>query len=162
MADLKEHILDVKPLGLVRSNDQAFLVIYDSKTIESSIHFYSLKLTHTTVVALGCYTSKHGVPQRNYGYIKWETKATSYAHRGPHILLFSASFMEVHEIASARLVQVIEGNDIRLLYSGLLQGEFEDVTLIAMKDDMDHTNSKERVVALEPTGYTDDSYSVYK
>ncbi|KAF7424638.1 hypothetical protein PC9H_009946 [Pleurotus ostreatus] len=130
MADLKEHTLDAKPLGLVRSNDRELLVIYDT---------------------LGCYISKHGVPQRKSGYIKWETQAASYAHRGPHILLFSASFIEVREIESARLVQVIEGNDIRLLYSGPLQGEFEDVTLVAMKNGKDDTNSKEKVVALEPT-----------
>ncbi|KAG5221788.1 signal transducer [Salix suchowensis] len=130
MADLKEHTLNAKPLGLVRSNDRELLVIYDT---------------------LGCYISKHGVPQRKSGYIKWETQAASYAHRGPHILLFSASFIEVREIESARLVQVIEGNDIRLLYSGPLQGEFEDVTLVAMKNDKDDTNSKEKVVALEPT-----------
>lgn len=31
MADLKEHTLEAKPLGLVRSNDRELLVIYDSK-----------------------------------------------------------------------------------------------------------------------------------
>ncbi|KAF4571140.1 hypothetical protein EYR36_008468 [Pleurotus pulmonarius] len=130
MADLKEHTSDAKPLGLVRSNDQELLVIYDT---------------------LGCYISKYGAPQRNSGYIKWETQAASYAHRGPHILLFSSSFIEVREIESARLVQVIEAHDIRLLYSGPLQGEFEDVTLIAMKNGKDDSNSSEKVVALEPT-----------
>lgn len=54
---------------------------------------------------------------RKSGYLKWETKATSYAHRGGLILLFSSRFIEIRDVATGKLLQVIEGGDIRLLYT---------------------------------------------
>jgi hypothetical protein len=40
--------------------------------------------------------------------------------------------VEIRHIQTGRLVQVLEGEDIRLLYSGVLPGE--KVTLMAMRD----------------------------
>lgn len=57
------------------------------------------------------------MPTRKAGYVRWETKAESYAERGSHILLFSYGFIEVRHIGTGRLVQVIEGNGFRLLQS---------------------------------------------
>jgi hypothetical protein len=67
-------------------------------------------------IAFGCYITKHGPPSRNAGYIRWETKATSYAQHGAHILLFSEQSIEVRHIPTGRFVQVILGEDMRLLY----------------------------------------------
>lgn len=95
-------------------------------------------------VALGCYITKHGVPSRSSGYIRWETKATQFAHRGSHILLFSAEFIEMRNVNTGRLVQVIEGTDLRLLHSGPT-GSANDTILVAMrgeKDDKDGVSDK--------------------
>jgi RHO1 GDP-GTP exchange protein 1/2 len=51
---------------------------------------------------------------------------------GAHILLFSPEFVEIRQIATGRLVQVLEGEDIRLMYTGLSPGE--KVTLMALRD----------------------------
>lgn len=60
---------------------------------------------------------RKGAPARGGAFVKWETKATSYAHRKGLILLVSSRFIEIREAASAQLVQVIEGGDIRLIFS---------------------------------------------
>ena len=53
------------------------------------------------------------------------------AHVGVHLLLFSSRFVEIRNASSGRLVQVLEGEDIQLLYSGVSPGE--KVTLISMR-----------------------------
>jgi RHO1 GDP-GTP exchange protein 1/2 len=94
-------------------------------------------------VALGCYITKHGGPSRSSGYIRWETKATQLAHRDSNILLFSEEFVEIRNVSTGRLVQVIEGKDLRLLYSSQAGGS--DTILVAMrgeKDDKDGVSDK--------------------
>lgn len=71
------------------------------------------------------------MPSRSSGYLRWESKATAYVHRGAHILLFSPDFVEVRTVRTGKLVQVIEGADVRLVYAGLAPAD--TTTLIAMK-----------------------------
>ncbi|KAF9468071.1 hypothetical protein BDZ94DRAFT_1209777 [Collybia nuda] len=123
MSTLKSRLEDAKPLGLARVTPSELLVVYD---------------------ALGCYITKHGVPSRSSQYIKWETKAISFAQRGQHIMLFSPQFIEIRNIATGRIVQVIEGSDLRLLYSGPVYTE-DDNVVVAMrgsKDDKDGISEK--------------------
>lgn len=44
-------------------------------------------------------------------------------HRGDHILLFSSEFVEVRTVQTGKLVQVIEAEDVRLAYRGLLPAD---------------------------------------
>lgn len=91
----------------------------------------------------------HGKPARSAGYISWECKATAYAHRGPHLLLFSPRFIEVRGLASGKLVQVIEGKDVRLVHSGLTK---EDMLVAAMTGDIEDENGlSEKVQELVQT-----------
>ena len=69
---------------------------------------------------------------------------TSFAHRGNHVLLFSPDFIEVRNINTGRLVQVIEGTDQRLLHCGQ-EEDARNSILIAMKgskDDQDGVSDK--------------------
>lgn len=69
---------------------------------------------------------------------------TSFAHRGNHVLLFSPDFVEVRNINTGRLVQVIEGTDQRLLHCGQ-EEDARNSILIAMKgskDDQDGVSDK--------------------
>ena len=68
-----------------------------------------------------------GEPTRSCGYLRWETRATSYAQCKKHFILFSSKFIEIRTVRTGKLVQVIKGENIRLLYSG------EDIVLVAMK-----------------------------
>ncbi|CAA7267017.1 unnamed protein product [Cyclocybe aegerita] len=142
MENLKSHLEGHKPLGFVRVDPNELLVVYDE---------------------LGCYINKHGVPTRRSGYIKWETKAFSYAHRNGHVLLISPEFIEVRNITTGRIVQVIEGQEIRLLYSDPYTTK-DDPVLVAMrgsKDDKDGVSEKivelmetEEISALSPISPT--------
>ncbi|EKM58279.1 uncharacterized protein PHACADRAFT_140069, partial [Phanerochaete carnosa HHB-10118-sp] len=93
---LKQRSSSAKPLGLVKVASNELLIVFDE---------------------LGCYIDRHGVPCRSSGYLRWETKATSCAHRGEHVLLFSPEFIEIRSLATGKLVQVIEGSDIRLVHA---------------------------------------------
>jgi hypothetical protein len=48
------------------------------------------------------------------------------------VLLFSQQFIEIRHVATGRLVQVIEGDDLRLLHSGPTGGT-DDTILVAMR-----------------------------
>ncbi|KAJ3865305.1 hypothetical protein EV359DRAFT_72510 [Lentinula novae-zelandiae] len=113
LANLKSRVDGLKPLGLIRSNSSELLVIYET---------------------VGCYITKHGTPSRSSGYIKWESKIDSFAQRGTHVLLFSALFIEIRDILTGRIVQVIEGEDIRLMYAGPTPDSHE-LILVAMRGD---------------------------
>ena len=64
-------------------------------------------------------------------------------------MLFSAKFIEVRSIASGKLVQVIEGGDVRLLHAGLTE---EDMLVATMTGDVeDESGLSERVLELVPT-----------
>ncbi|KAJ7274437.1 hypothetical protein B0H12DRAFT_1208087 [Mycena haematopus] len=125
MAALKKRLEGMKPLGLLRCSATELLVVYDS---------------------MGCYVSRHGIPSRNSGYIRWECKATSFAARGAHVLLFSSNFIEIRNVLTGLLVQVIEGHDIRLLHAA------DDGILVAMRGKYDdEAGVSEKVVELQET-----------
>lgn len=103
----------------------------------------------------GCYTDGRGKPAHSAGYIPWECRATAYAHRGPHLLLFSPKFIEIRTIDSGKLVQVIEAGDVRLLHSGLTE---EDMLVAAMTSKVDDENGlSEKVLELVQTSAIDDT-----
>jgi len=130
MAKFKSHLEGVRPLGFVRVDLNEILVIYDD---------------------LGYYINKHGVPTRQCGYIKWETKITTYASRNSHVLLISPEFIEVRNITSGRIVQVIEGRDIRLLYSDPYTKKDDPVLVVMQGGKTDQEGQSEKVLALVET-----------
>ena len=77
--------------------------------------------------------NSRGMPTRNYGYVKWETKATSYAQRNGLILLISPRFIEIREASTGQLVQVIEGDGLRRVDTGLVSSERDASTLVAVR-----------------------------
>jgi len=143
MADLKTRCEEAKPLGLISTGPGEILVVYDSKPPL----YHTATLFHCiSTIALGCYVTKYGVPSRKNGFIRWETKAMSYPHRGSHVLLFSSEFIEIRSLSTGRLDQVIEGIDIRLLlHTDLKSYSADDTLLVAMrgaKDDKDGVSDK--------------------
>ncbi|KZT57930.1 hypothetical protein CALCODRAFT_495589 [Calocera cornea HHB12733] len=108
MASLKQRCEVSKPLGMVRSGEAELLVVYED---------------------FGCYITKHGIPARRSGYVRWEIKATHVVFRAPHVLLFDGEFVEIREASTGRLEQVIEDKNIRLVGDAVGNGPL----LIAMK-----------------------------
>lgn len=129
---LREKCDASKILGLIRYERNEILVVYDE---------------------FGCYVDKHGIPVRSAGYISWDCRATAYAHRGAHLLLFSSNSIEVRSMASGKLVQVVEGEDVRLVHSGLTE---EGMLVAAMTGDVEDENGlSEKVLELVPTAAID-------
>ena len=94
----------------------------DSFLIPLSIFSFTYEILYG-FLDLGCYLNTkgepmHGRPGRESGYLRWESKATSYITRGPLLLLFSPKYIEIRTINEGELVQVIEGEDIRLVHGG--------------------------------------------
>jgi len=150
MGALKTRVHAAKPLGLVRAAPTELLAVYDGNY--SLPHRHMLHAVDFGNIVLGCYITKRGVPSRSAGFIKWETPATSYTCRGTHLLLFSALFIEVRDLTTGRIVQVIEGTNIRLLHAGGPTYGEDEAILVAMKgtkDDEDGTS--ERIVELLQT-----------
>ena len=52
--------------------------------------------------------------------MRWECKATNFALKSEHILLFSDCFVEIRHAQSGVLVQIMRMQDIRLLKAGFL------------------------------------------
>ena len=103
------------------------------------------------LIAYGCYITQFSSPSRECRYIKWETKAISYAYRDGHILLISPEFIEIRNVTTGRIVQVIEGEDIRLLSSGPNTGKGDPV-LVAMRGGyQDQFSVSEKIVELNET-----------
>ncbi|THV07437.1 hypothetical protein K435DRAFT_710318 [Dendrothele bispora CBS 962.96] len=135
MNNLKNRLENAKALGLVRSSAEELLVIFDT---------------------MGTYITKHGIPTRQSGFIKWEAQAHSYASRGAYLLLFSPQFIEVRHIMTGRLVQVIEGEDIRLLYGGPTPASTDNI-LVVMRGNRDDENGlSEKIVELMETSEIND------
>ena len=149
MGALKTRVHGAKPLGLVHTTSTELLVVYNGKsTHRRTSHVFDF--FRNTV--LGCYITKRGVPSRSAGFIRWETPATSYASRGNHLLLFSTLFIEVRDLSTGRIVQVIEGTNIRLLHAGGPTYGEDEAILVAMKGTKDDKNgTSERIVELLQT-----------
>ncbi|GLB41616.1 putative CNH domain containing protein [Lyophyllum shimeji] len=86
-----------RPMGMFRSKEDEFLLCYDE---------------------FGLYVDKHGDPSRQAGTVEWEGTAEKVALHSPYVLIFDTRFIEIRDIATGRLVQIIPGNDVRCIWDG--------------------------------------------
>ncbi|KAG9088881.1 hypothetical protein FRC06_001802 [Ceratobasidium sp. 370] len=124
---LKDRCSRSKSLGMVLSRSKELMVVFAD---------------------FGCYVTKYGAPARQSAFVRWETRATSVAFRWPHALLFSSDYIEIRNVESGGLVQVVNGRDMRLLYSG---PPYEGPVLAAMRGEDDATGKTDSVVELLET-----------
>ena len=71
----------------------------------------------------GFYVDKHGDPSRAIETIEWEGTAQSVAFHPPYVLLFDSRFIEIRHVETARLCQIITGNDVRRIWDGRGSGD---------------------------------------
>jgi RHO1 GDP-GTP exchange protein 1/2 len=64
------------------------------------------------------YVNCHGDPTRSASAVEWEGTAERVAFHAPYIFIFDSHFIEVRNIETGRLIQVIIGNDIRCIWDG--------------------------------------------
>jgi hypothetical protein len=153
MTSLKQQCDSAKPLGLAKCDASSeLMVVYDG----ASRYLRAHACLTFAASDIACFVDKHGVPSRSSGYVRWETKADAFAQRGRHVLLFSPEFVEVREVNTGRLVQVLEGSDVRLLHAGRRAAPASAGVLCAMRgarEDRDGTS--ERVLELLQTAEID-------
>lgn len=106
MQTLQRRCAGAKPLGLVKCDESELIVVFND---------------------VGCYLNKDGTPARSSGYLRWETRAESFAHRGTHLILISPTFIEIRTLNTGKLVQVLEGIDMQLVHAS------ERSVMISMK-----------------------------
>jgi len=97
LAPLSKRCDACRPIGMFRTIEDGFLLCYNE---------------------FGVYVDRHGEPRRNGTTIEWEGNAEKVALHQPYILLFDSRFIEIRNIETGRLVQIIPGNDIRCLWDG--------------------------------------------
>jgi hypothetical protein len=102
-------------LGMVTYEDD-ILLVYNGQHLSSCMfhHF-------DTSPDFGYFVNKGGKAARSSYYIEWERRATAYARRGPHLLLFSPGYIEIRRVDSGKLFWMMEIGDMRLLRSGLTE-----------------------------------------
>jgi len=121
LAALKARCEAARALGIVQSGESELMVIYND---------------------FGCYVTKHGQPCRKCEIIRWETPATSYSFLNGHVILVSREFLEIRDVVTGRLAQVMEGQDFRLVHSvqamsnGQTPAGSGDKPLIAVRGEM--------------------------
>ncbi|CAB4399307.1 unnamed protein product [Rhizophagus irregularis] len=87
---------NVKPIAIYRISGGDFLLCYDE---------------------FAFYVNKVGWRSRSNWLITWEGSPTSFALRYPYVLAFEPSFIEVRHVETGILEQIIEGHNMRCLYS---------------------------------------------
>ncbi|KAF7371040.1 hypothetical protein MSAN_00738200 [Mycena sanguinolenta] len=99
LASLAKRCESCRPMGMFRSTDEEFLLCYNE---------------------FGLYVNKHGDPSptRPLGVVEWEGNAERVAFHAPYVLLFDTRFIEVRDVETGRLAQIIPGNDMRCLWDG--------------------------------------------
>ena len=127
IANLKDRCSKSKALGMTLSRSKELMVVFAD---------------------FGCYVTKYGAPARQSAFVRWETLATSVAFRWPHALLFSPNYIEIRNVESGGLVQVVQERDVRLLYSG---PPYEGPVLAAMRGEDDANGKTDSVVELLET-----------
>jgi hypothetical protein len=96
-------------------------------------------LSLTMVLEFGLYVDKHGIPSRNTGVIEWEGQATRVALHAPYILLFDKRFIEIRNIDTCRLSQILPGTEIQCVWDG----RGADSTPAAIPEGSDENMSQE-------------------
>ncbi|KAJ7614694.1 Dbl-like domain-containing protein [Mycena polygramma] len=99
LASLAKRCESCRPMGMFRSTDEEFLLCYNE---------------------FGLYVNKHGDPSPNrpLGTVEWEGTAERVAFHAPYILLFDSRFIEVRDVETGRLAQIIPGNDMHCIWDG--------------------------------------------
>lgn len=64
------------------------------------------------------YVDANGDSSSRTGIIEWEGTAKRVAWHPPYILLFDRRFIEIRNVESGRLVQIISGDDMRCVWDG--------------------------------------------
>lgn len=96
VANIATHVERQTTLGMLRLNEQEFLLCYEKCAV---------------------YVNKHGEVCRSV-VMNFVAKARAAALYGPYLILFDTDFVEIRNAQNGRLKQIIAGRDIKCLDDG--------------------------------------------
>ncbi|KAL1310672.1 hypothetical protein AAFC00_000935 [Neodothiora populina] len=96
VANIATHVEKQTTLGMLRLNEQEFLLCYEKCAV---------------------YVNKHGEVCRSV-VMNFVARARSAALYGPYLILFDTDFVEIRNAQNGRLKQIIAGRDIKCLDDG--------------------------------------------
>ena len=122
-----------RPISMTRVETEVFILCYDSEyhlpaRIPASSKWVQVnnvsRLPHQP--EFGVYVDRHGVPLLDRDIIEWEGQAERASFRFPYVLLFCSTFVEVRNLITGHLTQIIRadatghggGKTIRCLWDG--------------------------------------------
>lgn len=86
-----------------------------ASTSRSTARYVSIRLYGQHNLGLIDHPSQ---PSRDFRTIDWETLPKTVAFHAPYVLLFSWNFIEVRHIHTGKLVQILQGSDVRCVWDG--------------------------------------------
>ncbi|GLB38987.1 putative CNH domain containing protein [Lyophyllum shimeji] len=97
-AALKKRCKASRPMGMFKAGGGEFLVCYDG---------------------FGMYIDKEGKPSaRSAPIVEWEGPAECVAFQRPYVFIFNTSFIEIRDVATGHLVQIIPCAGVRCTWDG--------------------------------------------
>ncbi|KAJ6488823.1 CNH domain-containing protein [Mycena sanguinolenta] len=98
-SSLAQRCQSCRPMGIFRTSGDDFLLCYKK---------------------FGLYVNRHGDPSptRPPRAVEWQETAKQVAFHAPYILLFNSRFIEVRDVHTARLAQIIPGDDMHCIWGG--------------------------------------------
>jgi RHO1 GDP-GTP exchange protein 1/2 len=105
-----------RPMGMFRTSENEFLLCYDGELLTLILIQDVRELTFT--VEFGLFVNRHGDPIRDKPLIEWEGTAECVAWHPPYVLIFDSRFIEVRTVETGRLCQIIQGEDVRMVWDG--------------------------------------------
>jgi len=99
-----------RPLSMTRVETEVFILCYDSEhhTIHFIPRYFFQTLTYMNgKTEFGVYVNRHGIPLLDRGITEWECQADRASFRFPYVLLFSSAFIEIRNLLTGQLTQII-------------------------------------------------------
>ncbi|KAI5834142.1 CNH-domain-containing protein [Schizophyllum commune Tattone D] len=114
------EIVDLETLdtqGLLDPNDESLEFVH-SKTNLRPMAIYRIQNEFLLCYdEFAFYVNKTGRRSRKDFMVYWEGNPTGFALHEPYVLAFEPSFVEIRHIETGHMSQVIQGNNLRLLFA---------------------------------------------
>jgi len=113
---LAKRCRSCRPMGMFHSDDDEYLLCYNSK--EEHAYTHSYLYAHHLVTEFGLYVNARGEPSPTKDTIEWNGTAEHVAWYPPYVLIFNSHSVEVRHVGTGRLCHIIRGHDIQCTWDG--------------------------------------------
>ena len=112
---LAKRCQSCRPMVMLRSSNEQFLLCYDSK---NALRCSPRPIGSSLFTEFGLYVDRSGNPDTTKDTVEWEGTAEHVAWHPPYVFIFHLRFIEVRHVETGRLCQIIRGQDLRCTWDG--------------------------------------------